>query len=249
MRCEAIILSTEKECVKLTNIDQTDIIELQTTQEKADTKLILHAYNHLQYTDQFITIYSPSGDTDVIVLAIALLRPFSDRVFIIDSHGQNRRYFIIRNIDIEDTLIQSLIGFHALTGNDFVSSFFRKGKKRCFEVLVKKSKYQNALALLGNTWDLSEEVFDSIQQFICQMYCLSKKDVNEARYDMFYKKYQSHNKIVDMSTLPPCKATLKLHVLRSLYIATIWKRSIVSKPVLPDMREFGWNLKMVHLLG
>ena len=41
------------------------------------------------------------------------------------------------------------------------------------------------LALLGNTCDLSEEVFDSIQQFICQLYNPSKKDVNEAQYEKF----------------------------------------------------------------
>jgi len=241
LKCEAIILSNEDECVKLTSRDKEDQLELQTTQEEADTKLILHAHHYLQSTNQCVTIYSPSGDTDVIVLAIALLKPFNERVYIMDGHGQHKRNFELSSIDVEDTLIQALIGFHALTGNDFVSSFFRKGKKRCFEILEKKAKYQNALALLGNTWELSDEIFNIIQQFVCQIYSSSKREVNAACYEMFYKKYQNHNKVVDMSTLPPCKAVLKLHVLRSLYIAALWKRSIVNKPVLPDMNEFGWN--------
>ena len=35
----------------------------------------------------------------------------------------------LSDIELEENLIHPLIGFHAITGNDYVSSFFRKDKK------------------------------------------------------------------------------------------------------------------------
>ena len=44
-----------------------------------------------------------------------------------------------------------------------------------------------------------------------------------------------------MSTLPPCQHVLKLHVLRSCYVAAIWKRPIEAKRNLPDITSYGWK--------
>ena len=35
--------------------------------------------------------------------------------------------------------------------------------------------------------------------------------------------------------LPPCKTVRKLHTLRSLFVASLWKRGILSKQELPRM--------------
>ena len=43
--------------------------------------------------------------------------------------GMGRRKNFKSDIDLRENLIGPLIGFHAITGNDYVSSFFRKGKK------------------------------------------------------------------------------------------------------------------------
>ena len=43
--------------------------------------------------------------------------------------GMGRRKKFKSDIDLRENLIGPLIGFHAITGNDYVSSFFRKGKK------------------------------------------------------------------------------------------------------------------------
>ena len=44
-----------------------------------------------------------------------------------------------------------------------------------------------------------------------------------------------------MSTLPPCERVLFLHVKRASYIASIWKKANVAKPVLPPITGHGWN--------
>ena len=33
---------------------------------------------------------------------------------------------------------EALIGFHAITGNDYISSFFGKGKRKCWKKLYQK---------------------------------------------------------------------------------------------------------------
>ena len=68
-----------------------------------------------------------------------------------------------------------------------------------------------------------------------------QKNINEVRFDLFYQKYQNQNKMVDMSTLPPCKWVLFLHVKRANYIASIWKKANVAKSVLPPITDHGWN--------
>ena len=63
----------------------------------------------------------------------------------------------------------------------------------------------------------------------------------EATYNLFYQKHQNQSKIVDISTLPPCKRVLFLHVQHTDYMASIWKKANVAKPVLPLFTDHGWN--------
>ena len=65
-----------------------------------------------------ITLRSPSGDTDIVVLTVALLYEFRNRVLIDDGSGDSRNVIQISNIDIEKDLVDALIGFHSFTRND-----------------------------------------------------------------------------------------------------------------------------------
>ena len=114
-------------------------------------------------------------------------------------------------------------------------------KKKSFGVLEKKVKFQEALTSLGNTWEVTLEMFTAIQGFICAIYVSTKKTINEVRFDLLYQNYQNQNKIVDMSTLPPCERILFLHVKRVNYIASICKKANVAKLVLPPITDHGWN--------
>ena len=122
-----------------------------------------------------------------------------------------------------------------------MSSFSGKGKKKSFGVLEKKVKFQEALTSLGNTWEVTLEMFTAIQGFIRAIYVSTKKTINEVRFDFLYQNYQNQNKIVDMSTLPPCERILFLYVKRVNYIASIWKKANVAKLVLPPITDYGWN--------
>ena len=59
--------------------NQFSVSEIDTKEEEVDARLLLHENHYLQSTFSSVIIYSPSGDTDVLVLAIALLRKWTYR--------------------------------------------------------------------------------------------------------------------------------------------------------------------------
>ena len=73
-----------------------------------------------------------------------------------------------RYMDEEKKL--ALLGFHATTGNDYVSSFFRRGKEKSWKILEKFSRFMTMFARLGDTWDLSEEHLELLEEFVCHLY-------------------------------------------------------------------------------
>lgn len=243
-----MVLSSEDECVSLRRSDN-DVMtivpfpELLSNHDEGDTKVILHAYRILiEDADAVVTIRSPSGDTDILVLMIGILYSFRDRVILDDYHGtKGRKSYRLGDIELDDEIIESLIGFHAFTGNDFVSSFFKKGKLSCFKVMENDSHFRSAFTQLGSSWDLSDDTYDVLQSFVIKLYGTKKKTVDEARYAIFKKKYDNEEKTVDMSVLPPCESVLRLHCERANYLAAIWRRANISQPLFPDAVHYGWN--------
>ena len=73
-------------------------------------------------------------------------------------------------------------------------------------------------------------------------------NVNNLRYDMFLKKYQSHTNTLnisngmDMSLLPPCRSTLEMHIRRVNYQVFVWIHSRENKPGLPDLDKSGLKI-------
>ena len=74
LKTDTIVFSTEDKCFLLTFAGISNITELQTSHEEMDTKIILHAMHLRQTHNVNVTIFSPSGDTDIIVLLLAFLQ-------------------------------------------------------------------------------------------------------------------------------------------------------------------------------
>ena len=123
-----------------------------------------------------------------------------------------------------------------------MSSFFKKGKSTCFKLMENNSLFKAAFAQLGSSWDLSDDTYNTLQSFVIKLYGTKKvATVDEARYNIFKKKYDNEEKTVDMSVLPPCESVLRLHCERANYLACIWKHAIRSQPMFPDAVHYGWN--------
>ena len=145
-------------------------------------------------------------------------------------------------IVLEDDIVYAIIRFHAFTSNDFVSSSFRKGKSTCFNLMLKNPRYKMALVKAGESWDLDEETFNVLQEFVTEPYGIGRAArVNGARYKIFLRKFANEEKTVNMSVLPPCESVLRLCCQRANYLAGIWKRSVSSQSSILSPVYHGWN--------
>ena len=129
-----------------------------------------------------MVLRSPSGDADILVLAVALLD--SNRVYLDYGRGKLRRGFWLNSITMDDQLKRALVGFHAFTGNDYVSSFFKKGKQMCWKAMKKKQNFVEAFCLLGVNWsvDANDGIFQVLEWYVCTIYGYPReKMVNDVR--------------------------------------------------------------------
>ena len=241
IRASRILLSKDGECTEVTMSSVSTNEVLCSNQEEADTKVILHTLNAIgQSPNSRVHLRFPSADTDIIVIALAML-PHPDRVYYDSGVGKNRICVRLSDFDVPDAEKKTLIGFHAVTGNDYVSAFFGKGKSKCWKMMKTREEFASGFKMIGSNWELTEELMDTMEKFVCELYGSKKSRVNEARYELFHRKYAKQNKVVDMSLLPPCKSTLEKHLQRANYVARIWKCCDISNTDYPHPSHHGWN--------
>ena len=115
----------------------TKPVNLQSRHEEADTLVAFHAK---QAPEGNILIRST--DTDVLVILLGLAGRSRESSIILDYGSENhRRYIVVSNNaailnEKQAGMREALLGMHALTGCDFTSCFFRKGKLKPFPRLV-----------------------------------------------------------------------------------------------------------------
>ena len=83
---------------------------------------------------------------------------------------------------------------------------------------------------------------EDLEEFVCLLYGRRRKEVNGVRNFLFESKYLNQNKAMDISLLPPCQASLRLHTLRSNVVARIGKLSDKAQIQLPDLSQHGWTI-------
>jgi hypothetical protein len=125
--------------------------------------------------------------------------------------------------------------------DDYVSSFFKKGKDKCWKLLEKNEKFETCFANFGVEPVLQENNFQILQEFVSLLNGVKAKYVDEARWKIFQKKNQRENKITDLSLLPPCTAVLQLHATRSNAVAYLWRNSENPRVEFPSLEESGWT--------
>ena len=133
-------------------------------------------------------------------------------------------------------LTEALLGYHAITGRDYVSCLFMKGKTTPFERLIESTKHiQEMRTLTSNEVDVK-----GVTSFICSLYGHNTSHINDARYmyNVFIKLtrggIQAHTRNMKKSncaSLPPCQKSVEKHnIQRAQYVAKIWKRCYASEP-------------------
>ena len=103
--------------------------------EEADTRMFLHMFSAALCGHTKILI--EANDTDVIVIgmrAFALRMGVVEELWITFSTATNFSYVAIYDVvsSIGKSRAMAMPGFHAFTGCDTTSTFFRKGKKTAY---------------------------------------------------------------------------------------------------------------------
>ena len=168
------------------------------SQEEADTKVILYSAHVISTTEGSIILRSSSGDSDIMIIAINLID--SSKCVLVDyGNGKNRKGVWLNSIDLDDNIRAALIGFHAFTGNDYVSLFFKRGKQGCFKVMKQCDEFINAFRLLGEKWELNAELIVALESFVCHLYGYKDTDINKIRKKIFDQKFVKEEKVIDLS--------------------------------------------------
>lgn len=217
-----------------------DVAHLQSTQEEADTKIVLHALDAASNGATQLLIYSP--DTDVLVLCLRRYPELCVKTSFVTGTGQNRREIELGAISsaLGSSKLAALPAFHALSGADVTGSFSGKGKPACWKVFKDADEdVVNALGCLGTTLYPEEKTVALVEKFVCQIYQppTSISNVKDLRWQMF-KKNQAQS-----DRLPPTLGALYEAILRTHYQMIVWNKqsmqSQVAKPRWLRMEERG----------
>jgi len=238
LKDKVLYVTCEQFCFKITQEQWDEAKELESSQEEADTRLLLHAL-HAAESGKYKAIVITAEDTDVLILCLGVSNNIHCPMY--QKCGTKNR---LRFIDITklrrllgDRVSDALIGMHSFTGCDTVSSFAGRGKMTILKQMKSNETYQEAFSELGRSWEVSTDLFQQLKEITCHMYLPSTntREVNQLRYQLFCARRGE----VESSQLPPCEDCLFMHVLRANYQAAIWRKCLQSHPSVPDPKDYG----------
>lgn len=253
-----VIFVCGEECFCLSSVDGETVTkepqeELFSSQEEADTRIILHCLQISQNSSDNTHIVVRSPDTDVFVLLLRFAQTIKQPVIFDTGVANKRRLLNVKEI-IErkgPDVCSVLPSIHSFTGCDTTSAFVRRGKLIPLKNIEKNQSFLNVFDKLGKTLDVTEDLLSELEKYVCSMYGKPKySDVNKLRYDLFAQKYQgksgqllSNYDGVDLSLLPPCRDSLEMHIKRANYQAYIWLHADQRYPEVPSPVGHGWKLE------
>ena len=250
-----LVFVNERKCISLKSIDGKNVVteeveKLCSSHEEADTRMILHCNDVAANSPESSVILVRSPDTDVFILLLRFVRHINQTVLFDTGTGDKRRLVNVQAVakDLGDEINLALVALHAFTGCDTTSAFVRRGKVKPLTLLKKHPEFLPTFHALGSRVEIEDRVFKDLEKFTCLMYGSKLGDINSLRYEKFIERFSakpgevltSYNG-VDMSLLPPCRESLKMHVRRANYQALIWKKADQATPSIPGPDGHGWN--------
>ena len=120
LKCDRVVLSGDGYCETITPTTCKSYDELKSDQEEADTKVVLHALHIVRSSIGNICIRSPSGDTDIFVIALGLIEERS-RIKFDYGNGSNRKEIWLDKISLSYNQCQA----------DWFSRIYRQRLRIC----------------------------------------------------------------------------------------------------------------------
>ena len=126
----------------------------------------------------------------------------------------------------------------------FCQRLWGQGKIKALNLINKSHEYRQLFTSFGQEWHATENVFQRLQAFACNMYCSNTytKLVNKLRGMKCFVLRWWHI-FGTAPTMQWCTKSLRQHTHRANYQAAIWRRSLESSPTVPSPTDgHGWNL-------
>ena len=236
-----LLVTSEETCTEICEDGVRPREDLKSTQEEADTRLLLHALHAAR--NGYRSVVISSEDTDVFILCLAFKSFIPATIYVKCGTQARTRYISVAQV-VErhgSRMCRCLPGVHAFTGCHSVSAFPGKGKLTTLKLARQNPSIQELFQRVSMAWEVSEELFMELQHITCTMYAPNSgtDDVNLLRYRLFCAK----NGDIVSRLLPPCQDTLRNHCQRANYQAAVWRRSLQNSPVLPSPIGYGWFMK------
>lgn len=217
-----------------------DLECLKSTQEEADTKIILHAINAKERGAARLFLFTP--DTDVLVLAVRRWPKLPAESFFIPS---SRTAISVAEIfsSLGTVKASALPAFHALSGCDTTGSLAWKGKLSYWKAFKSASEETlEALSALGASEEISDGVLEKLESFICQVYMPGSNTKKNTKKLAGLPWYLFSKKQLAWEKLPPTRHALVPALRRVNYQLKIWNRDDEAKPTLPSPIGLGWDM-------
>ena len=153
------------------------VLELESSQENADTRMMLYLAHISQY--DFSCAVIASIDADVTFLCLANHHKLSMPLFQKCCSETRMKYVDIasRGNALGRDVCEALLGMHAIAGCNTVSSFAGKGQLPAFQKVKKNISFQEHFARFGLSCELSDADFTKLQMFTCTLYGAKKSRV------------------------------------------------------------------------
>ena len=159
-----LYVTCEEKCFIISDGNLPTMANLDSTQEEADTRLLLHAHDA---SVNYYNIVIQTPDTDVLILAIAMW--VTETKFYVKTGKQHK----LKPIDVEKVVdgidynnkadvSEALLGLHAFTGCDTTSAFHGRGKVKAFRLMLKHD-FVSTFKSLGQSWEVSQELFEKLR--------------------------------------------------------------------------------------
>ena len=193
------------------------MLQLQSDHEEADTRIILHALDAIANGYDRVLVHCQ--DTDVLLLMIHFLGHYNAEVWMMSGTSRQKKYYPINKISqkLSQTVVENILGFHALTGCDSTSSFTGFGNKTCWKLYL---QHPHLLGGVGRDGPPAET-----EEFVSRLYANTEPVVglNKLRLMMFQKGQKA------LEMLPPTKDAFDLHLARANFQAKIWLQANLPK--------------------
>ena len=144
-------------------------------------------------------VRSPSGDIDIPIIMLAQDFPDIATIILDSGRGTYRKKLVVNECSLTYLQKKALLSLHALSGNDQISSFLRKGKLSSWKILMKYPHLIDAFVQLGTQLTVTEDLFEALQEFVCKLYGERKvKDVDQARRNIFWNSLKRKKTVIDL---------------------------------------------------